>query len=249
MYRRVLFTGSLAVFSFVSAFAGGAPTVRSMTADQLIRKNVAARGGEAAWQQVSTMTMTGRMDVGKSVQVPYTMELKRGRKVRVEIVFGGKTAVQVYDGTTGWKLRPFLGRNDVEPYTLEEEQKAAMDSDVDGLLIGYAAKGTKAQLEAVEKVEGHDAYKLKLTLKGGQERRVWLDAQTYLELKIDGTRKLDGKPRMVSTYFRDYRTVSGLMMPFVYETAVDGVKTSEKIDVEKVVVNPRLDDVLFAKLR
>jgi hypothetical protein len=249
MLKRVLFTYSLTVFSFVPAFAGGVPTTTSMTADQLIRKNVAARGGDNAWQQVSTMTMTGRMDVGKGLQVPYTMDLKRGRKVRVVIVFAGKTAVQVYDGAKGWKVRPFLGRNDVEPYTPEEQQKAAMDSDIDGLLVGYAAKGTKAQIEGVEKVEGRDAYKVKLVLKGGQERRVWIDAETYLELKIDGTRRLDGKPRMVSTYFRDYRTVNGLMVPFVFETAVDGVKTSEKIDVEKVVVNPKLDDALFAKLR
>lgn len=249
MLKRLFAVWLFLLVSSLSALAGGVPTATSMTADQLIRKNIAARGGESAWQQVVSMTMTGRMDVGQGMQVPYTMELKRGRKVRVEILFAGKTAVQVYDGTNGWKLRPFLGRSDVEPYTAEERQKAAMDSDIDGLLIGYAAKGTKAQIENVEKVEGHDAYKVKLTLKGGQERRVWIDAESYLELKIDGTRRLDGKQKVVSTYFHDYRTVDGLRIPFVYETAVDGVKTSERIDVEKIVVNSKLDDTLFARLR
>lgn len=240
-------SASLVLLSSLSALASG--ITPSLTADQLIRKNIAARGGEAAWQHVSTMTMYGQMDVGKGVQVPYTVELKRGRKVRVEIVYAGKTAVQVYDGTNGWKKRPFLGHSDAEPYTAEEQQKAAMDSDLDGLLIGYASKGTRVTLEGMDKVEGHDAYKLKLTLKSGQERRVWIDAQTYLETKLDGTRRLDGKQKVISTYFRDYHSVNGLMLPFVFETAVDGVKTSEKIDVQNVVVNPKLDDALFAKLK
>ena len=51
------------------------------------------------------------------------MEAKRPDKSRVEIEFAGTTAVQVYDGTHGWKLRPFLNRSDVEPF----RKKAARD--------------------------------------------------------------------------------------------------------------------------
>ena len=227
----------------------GSTTHSPMTADQIVRKNVEARGGLAAWQKVSTMTMTGQMDLGKGVQAPYTIELKRGRKVRVELVFEGKTAVQVYDGTNGWKVRPFLGHADAEPFTAEEASKAAGDADIDGLLIGYAERGTKIKLEGVEPVEGHDAYKVQVTLKNGQQRDVWVDKATFLELKIDGTRTVNGKQRNLSTYFRDYRTVDGVKIPFKYETAVDGVKTTDSIVVEKVTVNDKLDDSMFAKLR
>jgi hypothetical protein len=96
-------------------------------------------------------------------------------------------------------------------------------------------------------VEGHDAYKLKLTMKGGQVRHLWVDAQTFLEVKIEGIpRRMDGKMHPVEIYYRDYKSVSGLIVPYVLETTVQGVKQSHKMTVESVVVNPKLEDSLFA---
>jgi len=69
--------------------------------------------------------------------------MKRPGKSRVEIEFAGKTAVQVYDGTNGWKLRPYLNRNDVEPFTAEEAKSEA-GKTLDGPLVDYAAKGTRS---------------------------------------------------------------------------------------------------------
>jgi hypothetical protein len=40
------------------------------------------------------------------------MKLKRPGKMRIELQFNGKTALQVYDGSNGWKLRPFLKSED-----------------------------------------------------------------------------------------------------------------------------------------
>ena len=74
--------------------------------------------------------------------------------MRVELVFANDTAVQVYDGANGWKLRPFLGRRQVEPYSPEELKAASFESDVDGPLVDYAAKGNKVDLEGVEEGRG-----------------------------------------------------------------------------------------------
>ncbi len=240
-----LVTASL-LLPCVGAKAANTPQI---SAAQIVDKNVAARGGLAAWHGVQTMTMSGQMDAGKGVKLPYVMELKRGRKKRVEIQFHGQTAVQVYDGSNGWKLRPFLGRKQVEVYTPEEMTRASAESDLDGPLVDYAAKGTKIENLGVEKVEGKDTYKLKLTLKNGVVQHLWIDAQTFLEVKIDGSKRMDGKPRTYETYYRDFRNVQGLQVPYQFETAVQGVKGTEKIDIEKVVVNPALADTQFAKLQ
>jgi hypothetical protein len=186
-------------------------------------------------------------DADKPVQLPFVMELKRPRKTRLEIRFKGQTAVQVYDGHQGWKLRPFLGRREVEPFTAEELRVASAQTDLDGPLIDYARKGNKVELEGTEPVEGHDAFRLKVTSEDGQVRHVWVDTQTYLDVKVDGSRRLDGKPRPVWTTFRDYRPVNGLMIPHVLETTVEGVPGSEKILVERVALNPQLDDAQFSK--
>jgi hypothetical protein len=192
-------------------------------------------------------------------QLPFVMQLARSHKMRLELQFKGQTAVQVFDGTKGWKVRPYLNRSDVEPFSAEEMKLAAMQADLDGHLIDYAAKGTKLELVGMEKVEDRDSYKLQLTLRNGHTLHVWIDAQTFLETKMEGQpHRMDGVYHPTEVYFRDYQAVNGLQIPFVLETRVLpvgrtalGVKDTpvpvEKITIEKVVVNPKLDESVFAK--
>ena len=193
----------------------------------------------------------------EQVQLPFVMEMARPRKSRVEIVFKGQTAIQVFDGSNGWKLRPFLNRMEVEPYTAEEMKSVAMQSELDGPIVDYAVKGTTLELVGMEKVEGRDTYNLKLTLKSGRVTHVWIDATTFLEAKMEGTpRRLDGKDRPVEIYLRDYRSVDGLKIPFTLETRVHDAgipgaiapsSMAEKIILDKVEINPPFTDSLFTK--
>jgi hypothetical protein len=275
MRRRYLYCSWVAVVFACLPFAGSATDTNAnapkLTAAEIVNKNVAARGGLSAWRAVQRLQLKGKMEAGgnrrealviptakkgmqaapqrpiEQVQLPFVMELERGRKKRVEIQFNGQTAVQVYNGTQGWKLRPFLNRHEVENYTAEETKSASSDADLDGLLIDYAAKGETLELAGVEPVEGHNAYKLKVIDKNGYARHVWVDAGNFLEVKVEGIpRRLDGKYHPVATYLRDYRSVNGLMMPYLEETVVEGVKDRERIVIEEIVSNPKLDDSRFA---
>jgi len=180
------------VFS-VAAAAGNSPASAKLSAAEIADKNVAARGGLQAWRAVQTITMEGKMGLGgnqratlhtpppanngetailpkraaEEMQVPFVMELARPRKMRFELQFNGQTAMQVFDGTKGWKLRPFLNRREVEPYSPEELKEAATQTELDGPLVDCAAKGTSVELVGMEKVEERDTYKLKLTKKDG----------------------------------------------------------------------------------
>jgi len=184
----------------------------------------------------------------KQVQLPFTLEMKRPRKSRLELQFAGKTAVQVFDGTKGWKVRPFLNRNDVDPFTAEELKSEVDQPDLEGPLVDYAAKGTKVELAGVEPVDGHDAYKLKLTTKSGKVQHIWIDAHSFLDVKVQGTpRRFDGRMRDVWVYQRDFKSVGGLNIPHEYETAVDGVTQTHKMVFESVKVNTSLDDARFTK--
>ena len=245
-----------------------------LTAAQVVEKNVAARGGLTAWRAVQTMEMKGKLEAGgnqrstlpvpgekegiryvrprpkEQALLPFVMDLKRGRKVRLEIEFNRQTAVQVFDGAQGWKLRPFLNRHEVEKFTPEELKVASEQPDLDGFLIDYAAKGSTIQLEGTDQVDGRSAYNLRVTDKNGNARHVWVDAETFLETKVEGApRRLDGKYHPVATYLRDYRSVNGLRMPYLLETVVEGVRDTEKIEIETIVSNPKLDDSRFAMPR
>jgi hypothetical protein len=260
------------------------PAKPSLSAQQIVEKHIAARGGVSAWRAVQTISYTGKMDAGagdsptrtarflasaktptnkkdlastppaddkaseKQVQLPFTLTMERPRRSRVELQFAGKTAVQVFDGTQGWKLRPYLNRNDVEPFTAAELKSEAGRGEIEGPLVDYAAKGTKVDLEKEEPVEGHSAYKLKLTLKDGTVEHIWIDAQSFLDVKVEGSpRRMDGRMHDVWTYQRDFRPEQGLIVPHVLETAVDGYRDTHKMVIEKVAVNPKLNDALFTK--
>ena len=184
----------------------------------------------------------------KQVQQPFKLARQRPNKSRLEIEFAGKTAVQVYDGTNGWKVRPYLNRNDVEPFTLQELKSAAANADMDDPLIDYKAKGTKFEVDGIEKLAGRDAYKLKLTTRTGSVQRVWIDAQSFLDIQVEGVpRRMDGKMHSVWIHQRDFRSVQGLKIPFIVETIVDGYPQAHQIVVDKVTVNPKLDAATFAK--
>ena len=274
-------------FAFATAIAGAAdtaPTRTTLSAAEIVDKNIAARGGLQTWRAVHTLSEQGQMGVGgnqratlqvpistrdakspiaarpkEEYQLPFVRYLERPRKSRVELKFKGQTAVQVYDGTNGWKLRPYLNRLGVEPYSQDELSLASMQTDLDGPLIDYASKGIEVALEGMEKVEERDCYKVKLTMRGGRSLHVWIDAQNYLEAKIEGQpRRLDGIEHQVEVYYRDYRLVSGLQIPFVIDTKVLSARTTalgfkdppvpaERITIDKVVVNPQLDASLFAR--
>jgi len=275
---------SLVMLTTVSSFASVVEKTQmpeKLSATEIAERNATARGGLQKWRSVQTLIITGKVEAGgnnrstlplpgrkdshfmppprptEQVRLPFVMELKRPRKMRVEVEFNGQNAIQVFDGTTGWKVRPFLNRKEIEPYTEEELKTVTAQDDLDGPLIDYAAKGTTIELIGTEKVEGRDTYRLKLTTKSGKTRALWIDSQTYLEAKMEGTpRRLDGKYHSVEVYFRDYRTVGGLQIPFVLETKVLNTQkigmalptiASEQILVEKVEVNPQLKDAAFSR--
>jgi hypothetical protein len=276
---------ALVVMCVPLSHATGEAAPAKLTADEIVAKNVAARGGVQAWHAVQTLSWAGKIDAGvgnsvtrsqmfvreqrelrtkgpkaliashtgadarpAQVELPFALEMKRPSKQRFEVEFAGKTAVQVYDGHTGWLKRPYLNRDDWEPFSPEQTKTQAAVSALDGPLVDYAAKGTKLELAGTEPVEGHDAYKLKLTMSDGSVRHVWIDARSFLDVKIDGApRRMDGKMRSVAVFQRDFRRVQGITVPYVLETAVDGYPDTHKIMIEKVTVNPPLDDARFVR--
>ena len=218
------------------------------TGDSAMRSRAFAMSSGGKMQPASRMEMPNRADAEKQVQLPFTTEVKRGRKERVELEFAGKTSIQVYDGTNGWLVRPYLNRNDVEPFTAEQLAASSQNADIDGYLVDYAPKGSKVEMAGVEQVEGKDAYKLKLTQKSGDVKYIWVDAQSFLDVRVSGPqRRMDGKMHNVYVYQRDFRSVGGVMMPYTLETVVEGYRDTHKMVLESIVINPKLDDALFTK--
>jgi len=222
-----------------------------LSAAQIVEKNVAARGGLEAWRKVNTLVWAGRLE-RVNAQVPnmsFILEMKRPNKTRFEINAMHHTTTRIFDGARGWKSRPGGGSRGLTAYTPEELKFARDAQTIDGPLIDYQARGSTVTLQGVEQLEGHKAYHLTVRLDSGERQDVWVDAQSFLDLRVDRmapSHTPAEAPATVPVYLRNYKTIEGLQIPTTLEIGVGRGGTPDKMEIERIAVNPPLPDSLFA---
>jgi outer membrane lipoprotein-sorting protein len=234
------------ILTALTALATLAPAASAQTVDDIIAKHVAARGGLEKLKAVKTMRMTGTMAVGPGIEAPFTLETKRPNLMRVEFTLQGQTGVQAFDGKTAWMVMPFMGKKDPEAMPAEETKTIEEQADFDGPLVDYAAKGHTVELVGKETVEGAEAYKLKVTLKNGDVRYIYIDTEYHLEIRAEGTRTMRGTPIDFESSTGDYKEVDGMMFPHAIESGAKGMPQRQKMTIAKIELNPAIDDARFA---
>jgi hypothetical protein len=227
----------LLLMSPISAFA--------QTVDEVIAKNIQAHGGMDKLKAVQSIRTTGKFNQG-SFRAGFLQENKRHDKVREEFVVQGLAQIQAYDGKTGWQISPFGGRRDPELMSQDDVKSLQIDADIDGPMVNYKEKGHKAELVGHDSVEGTDCFKVKLTLKNGDMRYYFLDADSFLEIKMENQTNIRGAVVFTENYYGDYEQVNGLYFPFAFESGQKGSQERAKFTVEKVELNVPLDDSLFS---
>ncbi len=240
--------GTIVVGLLAASLAPGRAPAAEPSAEEIAAKNAAARGGLDAWRKVQTMVWIGHVQGAHAPMpaMPFELEQKRPNKTRLQIQAPGEKSIRVFDGVQGWKLRMAGARPDVRPYTPQESMFAQAGHGIDGPLIDHAAKGNSVTLEGVDEIAGRKAYHLGVHLAKGGIEEVWVDAETWLDVRYD--RMADGpggKLRRVSVTYGDYRTVDGLRIPFLVETGSGLTAPSDRMQIDKVVLNAPLDDSRF----
>jgi outer membrane lipoprotein-sorting protein len=220
------------------------PALFAQTADELVAKYVQARGGLEKIKSLQSMRMTGTMTTGE-LEVPIKLVMKRPNLMRMEFEVQGMTGVRAFDGQNGWALMPFLGTPDATPIEGKELLEFADQADIDGGLVDYKAKGNAVELLGKEKVDGTDAYKLRLTRKNGDIDTVYLDAATYLQIREEGQHTVQGSAKDFETRISDYRDVEGVKFPFAIVSGVKGAPQQQKLTIDKVELNVPMEAGLF----
>jgi outer membrane lipoprotein-sorting protein len=218
----------------------------AQTADELIAKNLEARGGLEKLQAVQSMRLTGTLTVGDS-SMPSVLEVKRPNKTRWEFTVNGQTAVQAYDGKEAWAIAPFAGRTEAEPMPPEDAKDVELQADMDGPLVDYKAKGHRVELMGLEKAGGRDAWRLKVTLRNGDVRDLYLDLKSHLQIASVVRRMVQGKPAEVESAIGDYREIGGVLLPHFFETRVKGIPQTQSVRFEKIELNVPIDDSRFSR--
>ena len=226
-----------------------ATSLSAQTADEIIAKYIQTVGGMDRIQAVKTLRRTGKFTGGGGFEAPVVELNKRPNKVRQEITIQGLSGATTYDGSTGWKLEPWEGKKDIESLGEEELKGIIEDSDFDGPLVNYQAKGNKVEYQGVERIEGSDAYKLRVTRPNGDVSFYYLDTEYYVPIRIDTQRMIRGAPQEFETSLGDYKQVNGVYLPFSSESGPKGSSSADrgKITYDKIEANVPLDDQRFAR--
>ena len=217
----------------------------AQTVDEIVARHVAARGGRKALAAVRTLRMTGRADAGPGRQAILRREIARPGRIRTEFVFQGTTGVYVWDGSSGWRVSPLDGSLDAEPMPPDAAALSAEQADFEGPLVDWKAKGNRVELVGTAALPGGPAHELKVTLKSGVVRNLWLDAKTGLVVKTGSTRKLKGHEVTFEVVYGDYREAGGVEFARSIEIGAEGRPQRMRIVVDSVEVNPRIDDARF----
>jgi hypothetical protein len=217
----------------------------AQTVDEIIAKNIQARGGLEKLKAVRTLRTTVKFSDG-GFRAEFRQENKRPGKVREEFIVQGMAQIQAYDGKVGWQISPFNGRKDPDFMSQDDMKSLIVDGDIDGPLVDYKEKGHLAELVGHDSMEGTDCYKIKLSMKNGDVRYYYLDADSYLELKVEVQATIRGALQESELYYGDYEQVNGIYYPFGVEQAQKGSSSRQQFSVEKIEQNVDLDDALFA---
>jgi len=234
MKRIFILTGLLFFFSAMIK-------AQDLKLDEILENYFKANGFDKM-QKVQTVIMKGALV--QQDAMPLKIVKMRPDKYLMEFDVQDITAYQAYDGKTAWMTAPWTGNP--KPQVMPEDRAKDIKNraDFDGVIFNWKAKGHSAELAGMDSVENIPTYKIKLTRKDGGIEYYFIDAKSYLLNKKISYRMIRGKEAEIENYFRDYRTVDGIMFPFVIDASMDGQPYSS-IQYETIEMNKTVDTKLF----
>lgn len=232
---------------FFAACSPSRPTPAApATVDAIVAANLAARGGIDKLRALRSIRETGKVTASDGRVALVTREIQRPGLFRLEFSYQGTTSVFAHDGTTRWQVAPLQGQFEPMAMPPEAEGEVGVDQrDIEGPLVDWQAKGHIVTLAGREPVDGREAFKLELKLKGGTTRYDYVDVVSNQVVRSDVPRLVRGHSTVLENRFSDFREVGGIVFPHAIETHVKDRPQVLRIAVEKIELDPALDEARF----
>jgi photosystem II stability/assembly factor-like uncharacterized protein len=216
--------------------------------DELVAKNIAARGGLDKLRALKSLRLTGKARFGGGdflLEMAYAVVQKRPAGIRFEHTVQGLTGVDAYDGKERWSTEPFDGRRDAFRRSADEAKGIAHEADMDGPLVDWREKGHRIDYLGTEVVDGTQAHKLRVSRKDGDVEYHFLDPATFLAMRILTEAHIRGVEQISEADLGDYEQVAGVWMPFSVDVGGKGGPRGAHFTVERAEPNIEVDDALF----
>src|ERR1041385_1023146 len=219
---------------------------KSFTVDELVAKNIEAKGGADALRAIQSVRFSGKLLITQiQLELAFVQIKKRPGEVRNEASIQGMTQVQASDGKEGWQISPFRGRRDPEKMSADDLKSLSEDAEIGGPLVDWKTKGSTVEYLGTEDVDGTAAHKLKVTRKNGDVSFVYLDPDAFLEIRVLTQRTKHGAYEELETDLGDYEKAGGVFVPTSIEFGGKGAPDKQRIIIDKVEANVPVDDAIF----
>ena len=218
----------------------------AQTADELIAKNIEARGGMEKIKAIKTLRMSGKFEGEGGFVAVVGRENERPNLIRQTFALQGMMAVQAFDGSTGWQIQPFGGKKDPQLMGEDDQRDLMLEDDFEGPLVDYKEKGSTVEYLGHDVVDGYDALRLKITLKNGDVIYDYLDPDTFIEIRKEIQQFIRGAVRERVVGLGSYKPVAGVMFAFSISTGPKNNPNAQTTTVQKMEVNVSIDPADFA---
>ncbi len=219
--------------------------MQEITLDDVLGNYYNAIGGLENWSKVQTMTIEGVIITPQN-QFPTTAINMRPDKCRVEHTINGQRIIQAYNGETAWQINPLRGDGTPSEITGDGAVYMREKCEIEGPLIGYRNKNREVTLEGKEKIDGGEAYKIKIAYNTGNLQTYFIDSSTFLPVKTVSEFKVAGQQASVTTFFEDYREQGNIVVPYLLKFDENGKGPDKALKVESVSINTGADSGIFS---
>jgi hypothetical protein len=239
--------GVLVALAAIGGCAKPEPVAKSASSpvDEIVARNLAARGGKERIQALKSIREYGTATASGGRVAKLMREIKKPDLYRLEFSYEGTKSVFAYDGKQGWQVAPLQGKFAPEVVPSESRSVGVDQRDLEGALVDWREKGHQVEIVGRETLPGGEADKLKVTLRGGAVRYDYVDVKTSLVVRSEVGWNLRGRPTTLVNDYSDFRKEGDLVVPHVIESQVKNRPQVMHIVVDKVELDPELDDARF----
>ena len=211
------------------------PIPEGLTASDVISNYLNSIGGREKLEGVNTLVTNGELELAagtpQQVMLSVKQKMPNLESVKQKVLMGGQVVMeggQSFDGETGYIQGP-QGRMDMDDETISK-MKA-----VQGIFEELYYTDKQLELINISKVDGDDAYKIKISDGSDVSYRYYSISRGYL-LSVESE---DKSKNITTTNYSDFRSVDGIIFPFKLELQ------GQKISISEIIVNEEIKDSSF----
>ncbi|MGD0144101.1 MAG: tetratricopeptide repeat protein [Rhizomicrobium sp.] len=216
---------ALAVAFVLLPVAASAQNVPS--ADEIVAHYVDAIGGQAACDAIQNVIIRGTYTEYGQTDPAQLARMRPFYKLVGDPLKRSTEFEEGYDGSA-WE---FYGDPGIVVRTVGPASAAARHGlYILGDLVDYKKQGSTVSLAGLAKIDGHDAYQLRVHMMDGFEQDEFVDAQTWLIVAARKVAKVHafGADVASETRWSDYRRVHGVL--FAYRNREVEIATGKQLN-------------------